>query len=938
MKTLYGIAWLSAFTQITATAADFSTDTPGIRQTSIPGAPAPPLPTPTAKSDPGTLKGPTEGAVRLVNNLNKEITVTDDGAQASWGRVKVWFSPDIASPRPVTLITPDGRTLGFKPAFLALENRTNSEVIIIAEFTNSVIGAVVLPNSVIWSNVLGSAGPRVSIEIKYLGNGVQQNILCEDNPVTKLPGGWDPSQVALEVWSTFSDLPDTAVESRSVDLRSATDTNAAVTASDQTISLGGSAGAARIVAGGRAFTFSSGSQSSDSLPVAKNWIPIPADKPGDSAKAMLVEALDYLSAKPLLDSLPTAKKQASLGPIRKNRSELLRLYAENTGESGRERSRLAAAPNAPVRSQWLAASAQTPREPASAEAARDISLSPRTGERGSPRKMLLASKLPTSINHAPSTNFIIDFSIISAVPIPSGAISWWPAGGNSLDALTNHNHGTNYNGVLYTAGEVGQGFFLPVSLDEEPPPAAHIRITNSPSLRVTNAVTVEAWVNPQTIDSPWYRSIFSGWDYVGNHQRTFDVALNPANQAYIVVSSNGDDSGASYVLTTNAIPYDTWTHVAGVYDGSSLRFYLNGALAVTPGAYSSGILPGTNNLAIGGYVGGLAPGDPDVGSPFFGAIDEPTIYSRALSASDILAIYNAGPAGKINPNCVAASTNAIAWWPSDGNAFDIAHTNMGTLINGASFDSGVVGQAFSLNGTGAHVRMHDNPDFHVTNAITIEAWVFPRDTDAFHDIVGKWDYVYGAGQKSYDFSLYPGGQVYILVSSDGFDSGAAYVLTSNSIPPNAWTHVAGVYDGSSLNVYLNGVLDANASYSSGIYPGTNDLAVGGFCGGAPPGSVLSAFAGLIDEPTVYNRALSGTEISAIYSAGCAGKCKIFPGGDLLTDLQRSFLGLSQTNLDADGDGVPDGIEFFQGRNPKISGAVADTGNAINLQVYTPQSP
>ena len=45
-----------------------------------------------------------------------------------------------------------------------------------------------------------------------------------------------------------------------------------------------------------------------------------------------------------------------------------------------------------------------------------------------------------------------------------------------------------------------------------------------------------------------------------------------------------------------------------------------------------------------------------------------------------------------------------------------------------------------------------------------------------------------------------------------------------------------------------------------------------------------------------NRALSGTEISAIYSAGCAGKCKVDTDHDGLTDLQNRTQGLLDDDL------------------------------------------
>jgi hypothetical protein len=56
-------------------------------------------------------------------------------------------------------------------------------------------------------------------------------------------------------------------------------------------------------------------------------------------------------------------------------------------------------------------------------------------------------------------------------------------------------------------------------------------------------------------------------------------------------------------------------------------------------------------------------------------------------------------------------------------------------------------------------------------------------------------------------------------------------------------------------------------------------------------------------------------------------------GDGLTDADELQRGTNPFSTDTDGDGVPDNIEVLQGRNP-LKGAVADTSNQVNLQVYT----
>src|SRR5258708_26090521 len=89
-------------------------------------------------------------------------------------------------------------------------------------------------------------------------------------------------------------------------------------------------------------------------------------------------------------------------------------------------------------------------------------------------------------------------------------------------------------------------------------------------------------------------------------------------------------------------------------------------------------------------------------TPFSRSIDEPAIYNRALSDSEINAIYAAGSAGKCPTgapptNCAPAPSGLISWWPGEGNANDVADANSGTLHGGVTFSNGVVGQACNVN-------------------------------------------------------------------------------------------------------------------------------------------------------------------------------------------------------------------------------------------------
>jgi hypothetical protein len=215
-------------------------------------------------------------------------------------------------------------------------------------------------------------------------------------------------------------------------------------------------------------------------------------------------------------------------------------------------------------------------------------------------------------------------------------------------------------------------------------------------------------------------------------------------------------------------------------------------------------------------------------------------------------------------NCVLIS-GLVSWWPAESNAVDVVDSNTGVLLNGATYAPGKVGEAFSFNGTGAHVRIADNANLHLTNGLTVSAWVFPTKSGNSMQIISKWDVVF-AHQKTYGTWINPSRRFQFSVCNNGDESIGTHmdVLSVTQVPTNQWTHVAATYDGATMKVYLNGQLQSQAAYADGIFAGTNDLAIGAIVGGVPAGQYLYPFSERIDEPAIYNRALSADEIQTIY--------------------------------------------------------------------------
>jgi hypothetical protein len=191
-------------------------------------------------------------------------------------------------------------------------------------------------------------------------------------------------------------------------------------------------------------------------------------------------------------------------------------------------------------------------------------------------------------------------------------------------------------------------------------------------------------------------------------------------------------------------------------------------------------------------------------------------------------------------SCATVFPGPISWWRAEGNAQDSADGNSGTLLNGAEFATGRVGQAFSFDGVDDHVRVANSSNLQITNAITIETWVRPTSTGQFQNIVSKWDAL-DVGQRAFAIGLDPSGVVFWGFSPNGGDWPQSNAYSTNALPLDVWTHIAGTYDGSTTKLYVNGVLHSETPYTLGIFLGNIDLAIGGTVGGAAQGQSSPRF-------------------------------------------------------------------------------------------------
>ena len=247
----------------------------------------------------------------------------------------------------------------------------------------------------------------------------------------------------------------------------------------------------------------------------------------------------------------------------------------------------------------------------------------------------------------------------NATPLLAGMVGWWPAEGNGNDII-GVNNGTPVGGVTYAGAEVGQGFVLNGT-------TSYVSVPSNPSLdigNVGNGVTIEAWVKPSgaSCNGP-----IAEWESISLD----GLQLWCQSDLQLFAKITGS-TGPKHIISTglNALTAANWQHVALTYDKGSGNaiLYINGVVVASQNFGS--ITPETSypdyNFDIGRRS---ATAD---GTFFYsGMIDELAVYNRALSPCEIVAIYNAGTAGKQSllfntNNATPASASPYADFDQDG--------------------------------------------------------------------------------------------------------------------------------------------------------------------------------------------------------------------------------------------------------------------------------
>ena len=204
----------------------------------------------------------------------------------------------------------------------------------------------------------------------------------------------------------------------------------------------------------------------------------------------------------------------------------------------------------------------------------------------------------------------------------------------------------------------------------------------------------------------------------------------------------------------------------------------------------------------------------------------------------------------------------LSYYTGDNTPNDSKGTANGTLINGATYATGKINNAFSFDGTNDYVNFGNNLDFSGLTNFSFNFWVNPNAASGFQILFCKWD----ASDKGYLIrKSLDGNYLNFVIGS----SGSNYTsISNNSIPiaSNVYTMVTVVYvPFPGLKIYINGVSDTlttNANSFPTSASNTANLTSGAWSTGAS-----YFYGGKIDEVGVWNRAITATEVTELYNSG-----------------------------------------------------------------------
>ena len=216
------------------------------------------------------------------------------------------------------------------------------------------------------------------------------------------------------------------------------------------------------------------------------------------------------------------------------------------------------------------------------------------------------------------------------------------------------------------------------------------------------------------------------------------------------------------------------------------------------------------------------------------------------------------------------------WLFEEGNGNETedfsGNGNDGEFLGNPTWVDGKFGNALEFDGSNS-VDCGDPRSLNIDGeALTLLAWVKPNTIQGLDAVIEKEC----GSDAAYNLYL-NGGKVHFRM----FANGNVWVEPGDTVPTDSWSHLAAVYDGSKMMVYIDGAIKGEANQNGNVTTNQVKFSIGASsnCGGR-------GFDGTLDEIAVFNIALTEDEINDVMTKGFQRINAVSPKARLATTWGR----------------------------------------------------